>query len=364
MWATYTIGDAEEVGLAQARKRAEALRTSIREGEDPGAVKQANRHRRGVTTVDQLTERWLASRETQSWRPRTRHTFESLLNRHILPHIGKLGITEVSRADIRTLMNDVAKDAPISANRSFEVTRLLYAWARSQDLVETSPCDGLKKIASEHARERRYTDEELRNIIAAVAGTEADDLGGLIIRTGTRSHETRAMQWAQIDLSRKLWTIPAEDAKSNREHVVPLSPGAWAILERRRADHGKGTFVFPAETGPCEVCERKGHIYHPHHRLFVRIAKDVGLGEPLQLHDLRRTVADRMVNEIGVAPFTVDVGVLGHALPGLVATYMPSGPPLRDVQSALAAWDARLDEILSGERRTADVVPMRRSSLR
>src|SRR5262249_34000409 len=79
-------------------------------------------------------------------------------------------------------------------------------------------------------------------------------------------------------------------------------------------------------------------------------------GEPLRLHDLRRTVADRLLNELRVPPYVVDLGVLGHAPAGLIRTYMPSGVSVREVASALAAWDAHLDQILSGQSRRGEVV--------
>lgn len=89
-------------------------------------------------------------------------------------------------------------------------------------------------------------------------------------------------------------------------------------------------------------------------------------GEPIWLHDLRRTVADRMLNVVGSAPYVVDLGVLAHAPSKLVAAYMPSGVGLPEVQAALAAWDAHLDQILAGlsMRRRASVTAISNSRRR
>jgi hypothetical protein len=74
-------------------------------------------------------------------------------------------------------------------------------------------------------------------------------------------------------------------------------------------------------------------------------------GDKIRPHDIRRTVADRMRNVLGIPPYVVDLGILAHEPNALTATYMPSGGGLREVQAALAAWDAHLNQILSGEKK-------------
>jgi len=80
-------------------------------------------------------------------------------------------------------------------------------------------------------------------------------------------------------------------------------------------------------------------------------------GETIRLHDIRRTIADRLLNVLGVAPYVVDMGVLGHAPAGLIRTYMPSGIGLPEVRAALSAWGTHLDAILAGERKTTRAHP-------
>jgi len=246
------------------------------------------------------------------------------------------------------------------------VVRSMYNWARSKDLVAGSPCDGVKKIEKERRRERTYTDEELRAITSAVKRTNLEDQVALIMRAGTRSHEVRAARWSEIDFDRHVWTIPPENAKAGRKHDVPLAPGAWAIIERRSKQHGKQGFVFPAATKDCSICRQRGHAGAPLNRRLRALSitagflKNVGTeekprweGEPIRLHDIRRTVADRMLNVLNIPPYVVDLGVLAHAPAGLIRTYMPSGVGLPEVQGAMAAWDAHLNQILGGASKTA-----------
>lgn len=378
--ARYTLGPANEIGLADAREMALDIRSRARHGEDPHFERRAARlkaeqdkQQTTAGTVAELAERWLSSREARSWRPATRASFVSLLNRHIVPAIGKIPTAEVTKADVRALLDRVHEQTRIGSNRAFEVLRSMYNWARAKDLVTLSPCDGVKKIEKERKRERTYTDEELRAISRTLKDPDLVDVTALIMRTGARSHEARAARWDEVDFDRRVWTIPPEHAKAGRKHEIPLAPGAWAIIERRFRARGRSAWVFPAETGECSVCRQPGHVGAPLNRRLKALSiaagflRNVGTvekprweGAPIRLHDIRRTVADRMLNVLGVAPYVVDLGVLAHAPTGLIRTYMPSGVGLPSVQAAMAGWDAHLEQILAASKRKASITAIGR----
>jgi len=382
--ARYTIGPVLEIGLAEARAQALEIRARARRGEDPhfdrrSARLKAEQQKKQATagTVAELAQHWFASREAKSWRGSTRASFESLLGRHVLPALGQIQAADVTKADVRALLDRVHDETQIGSNRVFELVRSMYNWGRSKDLVAGSPCDGVKKIEKERRRERTYTDGELRAIVEAVSATGLADLVGLILRTATRSHEGRAMRWNEIDFDRRVWTIPPENAKARRKHEVPLAPGAWSIIERRFRKRGGSPFVFTGDTGPCTVCAQPGHALAPLNRRLRALSiaagflKNVGTkekpqweGDRIRLHDVRRTVADRMLNVLRIAPYVVDLGVLAHAPAGLIRTYMPSGVALPEVQAAMAAWDAHLDQILAGSERKATVTAISKSRRR
>jgi integrase len=66
----------------------------------------------------------------------------------------------------------------------------------------------------------------------------------LLILTACRSGEVRGARWNEIDLTQSVWTIPAQRTKAGREHRVPLSEPAMAVL-RAMAQFGAEGFVFP-----------------------------------------------------------------------------------------------------------------------
>jgi integrase len=67
----------------------------------------------------------------------------------------------------------------------------------------------------------------------------------LVILTATRAGEVRGMIWEEVDLDKGTWTIPAARMKARKDHAVPLSDAAVAILRRQQESWGKSVFVFP-----------------------------------------------------------------------------------------------------------------------
>ena len=72
-----------------------------------------------------------------------------------------------------------------------------------------------------------------------------------ILLTAARTGEVRAMRWGEVDLQRRIWTVPAQRMKARRLHRKPLEGKAFAILQELRT-WGRGyadDLVFPSEGG-------------------------------------------------------------------------------------------------------------------
>ena len=154
-----------------------------------------------------------------------------------------------------------------------------------------------------------------------------------------------------MDLAERLWRLPGTRTKNRQPHVVPLSTGAIAVVTRLRAVSGDSEWVFPSPAPGSE--ERPLQAVAKHMQRIVERA-----GVAFRLHDVRRTVRTRLA-EMDV-PENVAEAVLGHALPRLVRTYNRH-EPVPEMRSALEAWSARLDAILSGTARQAEVVAFARA---
>jgi integrase len=346
----YTLGDASALTLAKARKAAKGILSRVELGADP--LEERKRSRR-AGTVKELAEEWLKSDDAKGWRPRTEQGFKSYVLGDIIPGLGALKVPDVTRRDIRRLVRSKGqadkrgRSRHTAANRLFEVLRMLFRYAvREEDYdLHHSPCDGLEKLFEDPVRQRTYSGDEVRAIFAAVPKTELADLVPLLFHTGTRSEETRAMKWADLDLDAGEWRIPAEDAKTGAPRTMALSSGAVAILKaiKERKVTKLSPYVFPAATAA-------GYMDQPG-AAVARLRRPVKKGRPaaprlpadFRLHDIRRTVAEEM-SKAGERPEVVGA-VLGHLLPKIDRTYRIS-VPLKDQREAVERWSGRLATML------------------
>ena len=120
--------------------------------------------------------------------------------------------------------------------------------------------------------------------------------------TLVRPSEASGARWVEIDLDARLWTIPAERMKANREHIVPLSTQALEILEVMKPISAHREHVFPSRNDPKQ----------PMNSQTANAAlKRIGYGGKLVAHGLR-SIASTAMNEAG---FNADVieSALAHS---------------------------------------------------
>lgn len=280
----------------------------------------------------------------------------------ILPALGDRDPNSVARGEVRKLLDDVAEGkgtigegskarkrtqgAPTEANRVYATLHLFYQWLHKERQewlgVTAHPLAGLDKPSPERVRTRTYSNQEIRALLSAARGTELEDYLPVLFHTATRSEETRAMKWSDLDFERALWTIPPEASKTGEitgePHIVPLSVGALAILHRRRERKVAplSTYVFPASSG--------GSMRHPS-RGIATVRKRSGVAD-FRLHDVRRTVSQRIAEEFGEG---VSHSVLGHARQRLGRIYIPNRP-LKEQRDGLQWWNAELGRLLAAPK--------------
>ena len=108
----------------------------------------------------------------------------------------------------------------------------------------------------------------------------------MLLICGQRSGVTRRMQWADVDLKHKIWTIPAEETKANRTHVVPISDMAVEILKDFEDQFGRSGYVFKSPTikdQPVQWLQKASE--------WIQVLSGI---DDFRVHDLRRTAATYM----------------------------------------------------------------------
>jgi integrase len=237
------LGPLHTVGLAEARELARQARLLVLSGKDPldeknaqaASVRAAEAKRQ---TFAQAAERYLAEFEDGWKNPKHRVQWRASLRDYILPVIGKLDIEAIDTPDVLRVLEPIWKEKTETASRIRGRIESVLDFAGRSDAnparwkghLEYKLAKRNKTRTVNHLAALPYTEiaafmAELR----ALDSTHARALA-LTILCATRTNETLGAQWEEFDLDAKLWVIPAARTKRDREHRVPLSDTAVAIV--------------------------------------------------------------------------------------------------------------------------------------
>src|SRR5262249_3264590 len=288
---SITLGSAKSVTLATARRNAGALEAEVRLGGDP-ALKKHLANLAASETFESLANRYLEARR-KKWRPSsaiscTRHLIKSATP---LP---RLPITAVSQRDIAKLLNAITETGhELTANRVRSTLCALFSWALKEgyDLPKGNVASYTNKH-KEQPRDRVLTDAELKAIWRACPDSEFGAIVKLLALTGQRANEIGALRYSELHDDEII--LPKERTKNKREHTIPLSDTAKALLNKFNGYDR--THVFGVvDTGFMGWGYAKRQL-------------DDRLGDAVAhwtLHDLRRTAATRMAG-LGVQPYIIE----------------------------------------------------------
>jgi integrase len=349
----YTIGSYPEWLTKGARARAKELKREIDQGRDPMAEREQERT---APTVADLAKRYEAE-HLPGKRPRSADEDRALIRDYILPAIGRLKVADVTRADVERLHRSITKSGkPIRANRVLACLRTMFAraigWSMRADNPARGGRDGVQMNAEDH-RERFLSPAEIARL-AGVLERHPERTTVALIRflmmTGCRFGEAATATWSQFDLERGTWTKPSSHTKAKRQHVVPLSAPALALLaELKRESAGQLAFpsAKPSRKKPGSDKERPITTIKT---AWAHIRRDAGL-EGVRVHDLRHSFASVLASS--GASLQLIGSLLGHTQ---MATTMRYAHLADDARREAVE---RVGAVISGNGKPADMVPLR-----
>ena len=187
---------------------------------------------------------------------RTAKVAERDIRKELIARWAARPVTDITRDDVVALIEEIVdRPAPAMAHLVFAHTRSLFNWAIARSVygLETSPCDRLhpaKLIGPKEPRQRVLTDAELAALWRAteILGYPFGPLYRLLLLTGARKNEVAGLRRREIDLDKKLWSVPPERFKSKTTHLVPLTAPAIAVIEAL-PNFGKGDHLFSTTFG-------------------------------------------------------------------------------------------------------------------
>ncbi|EEF3253692.1 TPA: integrase arm-type DNA-binding domain-containing protein [Salmonella enterica] len=259
------LGPYQEVSLAEARDKARELRRQIRNGIDPLREKHAQKAHQEKTArkqkafhecaeaVLEIKGRELKSKKhVAQWR--------SSLETYAYPVIGQKRVGEITKTDLLAILEPIWLTKNETASRVRGRIETVLDYAKAKEYLEgdnPAAWKGMLKpllpMPSKVQNKKHHAALPYGELGAFMAelrtrtGVSARALEFSIL-TVARSGEIRGAEWSEIDLAAKTWIIPAERMKASKEHRVPLSDAAVALLKvlPRFKDNN---LVFPAPRG-------------------------------------------------------------------------------------------------------------------
>ena len=320
-----------------------------------------------ANTVNLLLDNFLREYVRGSDALRSGDQIEGALDRHVRPRLGEKSIYELQRSDIKTMLTEIAREhGPVMADRVLAYVRKAFNWHMIGDDSFKSPIvRGMARTKpKQRARKRTLTDDEIREIWAALKTADIPDcyprfLKSLLFNV-TRRNESSMMNSAEVDGD--IWVIPGSRYKTKLDHVIPLTDVFRELIGAKPPKfRGNSWFVFSTTNG---VRPFSG-FSKAKKALDSEIAKIRGATNRetmprWTLHDLRRT--GRSLMSRAKVPSDHAERVLGHVIGGVRETY-DRYEYLEEKREALTKLGNLLREILSrattqqaGKQPVADLV--------
>jgi integrase len=291
------LGSASTISLAKAREKARAARELVAQGIDPLEERQAERAAKTIAdakvmTFRQCAENYIAAHQA-GWKNRKhRAQWPSTMETFVYPVMGALPVQAIDTGLVMKAIEPVWTEKPETASRVRGRIESVLDWATARGYrkgdnparwkghIENLLPKKSKVRAVEHYAALPYG--ELGAFMTELR--QQDSVGAkaleFAILTAARTGEALGARWSEIDLEGRLWVVPGDRMKAGREHRVPISEPAAAIL-RAMSEVRTGDHVF--------FGNRTGQALSD--KVMQRVLRRMGRGD-LTAHGFRSTFSD------------------------------------------------------------------------
>ena len=356
------LGPLRDVSLEQARQLAYQARQLKRQGIDPIEARRAKQLDIAVATAKTMSFEacakgyiaahragWKNAKHSQQW--------VSSLETFVYPVFGKLPVEAIDVGLVMKVLEPIWNNKTETASRVRGRIEAVLDWAAARGYwAGENPgrwkghLENLLAPKSKVAPTKNHAALDYRELPGFM--TKLSEQEGAAVRalkfailTATRTSETRGARWDEINLAERLWTIPAARMKGAREHRVPLSDAAMAIIERQ-AECRQGDLVFPGKAAGrplgtnalLQVMQRLGHA-------------------DVTPHGFRSTFRDWVSESTHFASEIAEMA-LAHKIPNRVEAAYRRGDLLAKRRQVMNAWA----KFCTTPASIGAVIPLQRSS--
>jgi len=359
-----------------ARVEATRLLLEAAQGRDPAQAKAAETV--AAMTVGSLVAEYVAAMETgrlllRSGKPKKPSTQASdigRLNLHVLPALGKVVLSELTKAHCERLMHAIAagdttrrsgrkmansaRGGRGAATRVVTLFAAVLAWAVDQNFISSNPSKGLRLFASAR-RDRHLSEVEYSQLGRALAnpppGTPPSMVAAVEFTalSGWRLSEVTGLRWDAIDFQRRVASLA--DTKTGPS-TRPLSQAAIAIVKAQERPPGAVLVFAPSRRG-----QRPSYVFRA---TFDKLVRAAGLDATVTPHVLRHSFCS-VGGDLELSESSVG-GLVGHATSSMTGRYTHRGLP-----ALLAAADrisGKILELMGDDTAPVAVVELPRPSAR
>jgi integrase len=337
------LGAIPPLTVNDAREEARKILAKVQLGQDP-TTERAERRAKEARTMRALVTEYLADKR-DDWAPRTRVEIERYLTdpRYFGP-LQAMSLTTIELRDVDARLKAIKHNSNAAAFNSRAALSAFFVWAMRSGLAAANPVIN-SDTGKIEARDRVLSSGEIVKIWKACGDDHYGKIIRLLLCTACRRQEIGDMMWPELDFERGTFTIPKERAKTRKARAIPLLPMMIKVIKDvpRMATRD---YLF-GERGPhgftaWSACKRE---------LDARVGFD-----DFVIHDIRRSVATHMAEELAIQPHIVEL-VLGHEFrSGVQATYNRA-PYAKEIRDAYLRWLEYLRTLITGGERKVVTFP-------
>ena len=343
------LGSLNLISLATARDMTLECRRQVLSGLDPLEERARSKRARQLAqarsiTFQQAAEHCIASKTPEWKNAKHAQQWTNSLTAYAYPVFGTLSISDLDTDLVLKAIEPIWISKAETASRVRQRIETVWDWARARKYVEgENPArlrGHLDKILAKTAKVKRVKHhaavpyKQIGPLIKKLRGRKGSSALALefMILTAARTGEVRGARWQEIDLSTKVWIIPADRMKASKEHRVPLCDRAVEILNSIKSNRNPDGYVFPgwkAETGLSDGA-------------MPTLLRKMDVG-PYTPHGFRSTFRDWAAEEAHeFSNETVELA-LAHTIKNKAEAAYRRGDQLERRRALMLAWSEYID---------------------
>lgn len=333
----FTIGRYPDIGAADARQQRSEARRLIDAGIAPVETKAT--HKLEVGDRNSLAAIGHAWFEKQIWTDKHAANIKRQLERDLFQHIGVRPIRAITRQELLGVLQLIEDRGALDvAKRTAQHCVQMFDFALTRGQCDHNPAIGLSKVLKNYRPKHRayLKEDQLSEFLRGLEGYHGSEKVKLAMKllmlTFVRPGELRGARWEEFNIAKAEWRIPAERMKMKREHIVPLSPQALAVLERLRPLTGSTDLLFPGNDATKPISDVT----------LTKCLAILGYGGVATPHGMRST-ASTILNENGFNSDWIE-RQLAHAPKNKIRAAYNRAEYLEQRREMMQWWGERLGQ--------------------